>query len=166
MKGGAVREDDLRAGAGGQVPGSDGGDQLEEDHRVFPHAGDLAQVIGGGVQHPRQGTEGVQQLVGQGSHPPGGGSKKRRSPAPGVLRRGQAALQELLFHAVPVAFVDAHGALLSAGGRGTFWRPVHGFGTFYHTAFWAVRQGNLPQGGKIGRKPLTKGESYGMIARK
>ena len=70
VKGGTVREDHLRAGAGGQVPGSDGGDQLEEDHRIFPHAGDLAQIIGGGVQHPRQGTEGVQQLMGQGVHIP------------------------------------------------------------------------------------------------
>lgn len=74
----------LRAGAGGQVPGSDGGDQLEEDHRVFPHAGDLAQVVGGGVQHPRQGTEGVQQLVGPGgSHPPAAGVEEEELQHPG-----------------------------------------------------------------------------------
>ena len=70
MKGGTVREDDLRAGAGGQVPGSDGGDELQQDHGVLPHPRDLAQLLRGGVQHPRQGTEGVQQLVGQGVHIP------------------------------------------------------------------------------------------------
>ena len=83
VQGGAVREDDLRAGAGGQVPGSDGGDQLEEDHRVFPHAGDLAQVIGGGVQHPAREPKVSSSWWARGSHPPGGGSRRGGLQHPG-----------------------------------------------------------------------------------
>lgn len=78
LQAGAVGNDHVRVGAGGQVAGGDGGDELEQRHGVLSHAGDLGQVCGGGIQDARQRPEGLQKLVGQGIDVPAGAGVKQQ----------------------------------------------------------------------------------------
>ena len=76
VKGGTVREDHLRAGAGGQVPGSDGGDELQQDHGVLPPPPGPCAAPPGRRPAPPPGSRRCPAGGGPGgSRPPGGGSR-------------------------------------------------------------------------------------------
>ena len=106
---GAVGDDHVGAGSGGQVPGGNGGDEFQEDHGVLPHAGDLGQVGGGGVQNAGQGAKGLQQAVGQGVDVSlEAGVKQEELQHPGLGEMAEPALQKFPLHSVPMPLVHTH----------------------------------------------------------
>ena len=121
-----------------------------------PTPGTLARSAGG-VQNAGQGAKGLQQAVGQGlTRLPGGGSKiGGELQHPGLGEMAEPALQKSRFiRSRCPSCTPMTGPFLS------------GFCTFIIPLF-ALRQGKDDRRRvKIGRKTLTKGETYGMIARK
>ena len=102
------RIDDLSGAAAPlQIPPAQSGNQAQQHGGVLPHPRRLGQLLGGGVQHPGQGAEAVNQRVGQTVHISLGDCIKQQQLQTAVVGPPlQPPGQKLGFHPLPVPGVE------------------------------------------------------------
>ena len=84
---------------------------------MLPHATDLAQLLGRGVQHPGQGAEAVDELMGQGVGVAARVGVEQQQLQQLVVREGVRPGQKFSFQTLAVAVVGAHGRASFLSGQ-------------------------------------------------